>query len=91
MSDLGERLSRSAQQAADIAKGTAKPGGYRVTSYDKDGKPRVTAGFSVEVQAEINAEIAAEHEAPAKQPDPEQSEPSQAGKRVGQMESATRQ
>ena len=69
MSEFGERLARSFKQAAEIAKGTAKPGTYRITTYDEDGKPQVIADFSEEVLAQMDAEIAAEQEAEIKQPE----------------------
>ena len=62
MSDFGERLEKSFKQAAEIAAGKAKPGTYRITTYDDDGKPHVVADFSEEVLAEIDAEIAAERD-----------------------------
>ena len=62
MSEFSERLARSFKQAADIAAGKAKPGTYRITTYDEDGKPSVIADFSEEVLARIDAEIAAERE-----------------------------
>ena len=70
MSDFGERLAKSLKQAAEIASGTGKPGAYRVTAYDDDGKPQVIADFSEEVLAQVEAEIAAEREReqPAKPP-----------------------
>ena len=60
MNEFGERLERSFKQAAEIAAGTAKPGTYRITTYDDDGNPTVIADFSDEVLARIDAEIAAE-------------------------------
>lgn len=67
MSEFGERLAISLKQAAEIAAGTAKPGTYRITTYDDDGKPHVIADFSEEVLAQIDAEIAAEREAAIKE------------------------
>ena len=66
MSDFGKRLDESLKQVADFAAGKAKPGTYRITQYDDDGKPTVIADFSEEFLAQIDAEIAAE-EATAKQ------------------------
>ncbi|MCY4063891.1 MAG: hypothetical protein OXG53_16080 [Chloroflexi bacterium] len=63
MTEFGERLIKSAKQALEIAQGKAKPGTYRVTQYDDDGNPTVTADFSEEFLAQIDAEIAAEREA----------------------------
>lgn len=63
MSEFGERLIKSAKQALEIAKGTAKPGAYRITQFDDDGNPTVIADFSQEFLAEIDAEIAAERAA----------------------------
>ena len=60
MSEFGESLIKSATQALEIAKGTAEPGTYRITTYDENGKPTVVADFSGKVLAEIDAEIAAE-------------------------------
>ena len=62
MSEFSERLARSFKQAADISAGKAKPGTYRITTYDDDGKPSVIADFSEEVLAQIDAEIATERE-----------------------------
>ena len=67
MSEFGERLDKSFQQAAEIAAGTAKPGTYRITQYDDDGKPHVIADFSEEFLAQMDAEIAAEREAEKEQ------------------------
>lgn len=61
MGEDGERLVKSAKQATEIAKGTAKRGTYRITRYI-DGKPQVIADFSEEVLAEMDAEIAAERD-----------------------------
>lgn len=63
MTEYGERLIESAKQALEFAQGKAKPGTYRVTQYDDDGKPTVTADFSEEFLAQIDAEIAAERDA----------------------------
>ncbi len=63
MTEFGERLIESAKQALEFAQGKAKPGTYRVTTFDDDGKPTVIADFSEEVLAEIDAEIAAERAA----------------------------
>lgn len=63
MSEFGERLERSFKQAAEIAAGTAKPGTYRITTFDDNGKPTVIADFSEEALAEMDAEIAAERAA----------------------------
>ena len=60
MSDFGKRLEESLKQVAEFAQGKAKPGTYRVTTYDDDGNPTVTADFSEEFLAQIDAEIAAE-------------------------------
>ncbi len=68
MSEFSERLVRSFKQAADFAEGKAKPGTYRVTTYDDDGKPTIIADFSQEFLAEIDAEIAAEREAKKDRP-----------------------
>ena len=65
MGEYGERLIKSAKQALEIVKGTAKPGTYRITTYDEDGKPHIIADVSDEFLAQIDAEIAAE-EAQAK-------------------------
>ena len=65
MTEYGERLIESAKQALEFAQGKAKPGTYRITQYDEDGKAHVVADFSEEVLAQIDAEIAAE-EAQAK-------------------------
>lgn len=78
MSEFGERLERGLKQAAEIAAGTAKPGTYRVTTYDDDGKPTVIADFSEEFLAQIDAEIAAE-EAEAKQAEAQAVAPSPTG------------
>lgn len=67
MSDFGKRLEESLKQVADFVEGKAKPGTYRVTTYDDDGNPTVTADFSEEFLAQIDAEIAAEREAEEKQ------------------------
>ncbi len=72
MTEYGERLIESAKQALEIAQGKAKPGTYRITQYDDDGNPTVTADFSEEFLAQIEAEIAAEREAEEKQRDQEQ-------------------
>ena len=72
MSEFGERLVKSAKQAAEIAKGAAKPGTYRITNFE-NGKPQVIADFSDEVLTQMDAEIAAEREAAAKKPSREQS------------------
>ncbi len=69
MSEFGERLVKSFKQAAEIAAGTAKPGTYRITTYDDDGKPEVIADFSEEVLAQMDSEIAAEREAETTQPE----------------------
>ncbi len=69
MNDFGERLEKSFKQAAEIAAGNAKPGTYRITKYDEDGKPHIVADFSEEFLAEVEAEIAAERETD-KQPKP---------------------
>ena len=63
MSEFGERLDKSFKQAAEIAAGAAKPGTYRITTYDDDGNATVVADFSEEFLAQIDAEIAAEREA----------------------------
>jgi hypothetical protein len=63
MSDFGKRLDESLKQVADFAEGKAKPGTYRVTTYDDDGKATVVADFSDEFLAQIDAEIAAEESA----------------------------
>lgn len=68
MSEFGESLVKSAKQAAEIAKGTARPGTFCITTYE-NGKARVIADFSEEVLAQIDAEIAAEREAEAEQSD----------------------
>ena len=68
MNEFGERLVKSAKQAAEIAKGTAKPGTYRITKYI-DGKPQVIADFSEEVLAQMDAEIAAEQKAEKERPE----------------------
>ncbi len=62
MSDFGKRLDESLKQVADFAEGKAKPGTYRVTTFNDDGKPHVVADFSDEFLAQIDAEIAAERE-----------------------------
>ena len=67
MSDFGKRLDESLKQVADFVEGKAKPGTYRITTYDDDGKPKVIADFSREFLAEIDAEIAAERKAEKKQ------------------------
>jgi len=67
MSEYGKRLAKSFKQAAEIAAGRAKPGTYRIMTYDDDGKPHVIADFSDEVLARIDAEIAAEQEAEKEQ------------------------
>ncbi len=67
MSEFGKSLLKSAKQAAEIAAGTAKPGTYRITTYDDDGKPEVIADFSEEILAQMDAEIAAEQEAETQQ------------------------
>ncbi len=67
MSEFGKSLLKSAKQAAEIAAGTAKPGTYRITTYDENGKPQVIADFSEEVLAQMDAEIAAEREAETQQ------------------------
>ncbi|MCY4020173.1 MAG: hypothetical protein OXG39_12270 [Chloroflexi bacterium] len=72
MSEFGKSLLKSAKQAADIAAGVAKPGTYRITTFDDDGKPQVVADFSEEVLAQIDAEIAAEREAETQPPSQEQ-------------------
>ena len=72
MSDFGKRLEESLKQALEFAQGKAKPGTYRVTTYDDDGNPTVTADFSEEFLAQIEAEIAAEREAEEKQRDQKQ-------------------
>ena len=83
MSEFGERLVKSAKQAAEIAKGTAKPGTYRVTKF-VDSKPQVIADFSEEVLAQMDAEIAAgERDAAAKQPEREQRSPSKTVDHIG--------
>lgn len=69
MSEFAKSLLKSAKQAAEIAAGTAKPGAYRITAYDDDGKPRVIADFSEDVLAQMDAEIAAEREAETTQPE----------------------
>ena len=68
MTEFGERLIKSAKQALEFAQGKAKPGTYRITTYDDDGKPQVIADFSEEVLAQMDAEIAAEREAEKEQP-----------------------
>ncbi len=68
MSDFGKRLDESLKQVANFAEGKAKPGTYRVTTYDDDGKPTIIADFSQEFLAEIDAEIAAEREAKKDRP-----------------------
>lgn len=68
MSDFGKRLDESLKQVADFAEGKAKPGTYRITTYDDDGKPTVIADFSQEFLAEIDAEIAAERKAKKDRP-----------------------
>ena len=68
MSEFGESLVKSAKQAAEIAKGAAKPGTYRVTKY-VDGEPHVIADFSEEVLAQVDAVIATEREAETAQPE----------------------
>jgi spermidine/putrescine-binding protein len=77
MSEFSERLVKSFKQALEIAKGTAKPGTYRITTYDDDGKPTVIADISDEFMAEIDAEIAAE-EAESKQAEAQAVAPSKA-------------
>ena len=72
MGEFGERLIESAKQALEIVKGTAKPGTYRITTYDEDGKPHIIADVSDEFLAEINAEIAAERDAEKEQRDQQQ-------------------
>ncbi len=62
MSEFGERLVKSFKQAAEIAKGTAEPGTYRITTYYDNGKPQIIADFSEEVLAQMDAEITAERE-----------------------------
>ncbi len=81
MTEFGERLIKSAKQALEFAQGKAKPGTYRVTTYDDDGKPTVIADFSEEFLAQIDAEIAAE-EAEAKQAEALAVAPSQTGERA---------
>ena len=56
MSDFGDRLIESAKQALAIVKGEAKPGTYRITEFDEDGKPNVIADLSEEARAEIAAD-----------------------------------
>jgi hypothetical protein len=72
MTEFGKRLIESAKEALEIAKGTAKPGTHRITTYDECGKPRIIADFSKEVLAEIEAEIAAERQASETPPELEQ-------------------
>jgi len=72
MSDFGKRLEESLKQVAEFAEGKAKPGTYRVTQYDDDGKPTVIADFSEEFLAQMDAEIAAEQEAEAEAQDQQQ-------------------
>jgi len=67
MTEFGERLIKSAEQALEFAQGKAKPGTYRITTYDDDGKATVIADFSEEFLAQIDAEIAAEREAEKEQ------------------------
>ena len=81
MSDFGKRLDESLKHVADFAQGKAKPGTYRVTTYDDDGKPTVIADFSEEFLAQIDAEIAAE-EAEAKQAESQAVAASQTGERA---------
>jgi len=72
MSDFGKRLEESLKQVAEFAEGKAKPGTYRVTQYDDDGKPTVIANFSEEFLAQMDAEIAAEQEAESEVQDQQQ-------------------
>ena len=81
MTEFGERLIESAKQALEFAQGKAKPGTYRVTTYDDDGKPQVIADFSEEFLAQIDAEIAAE-EAASKETETQPVAPSQTGKQA---------
>ncbi len=67
MNDFGERLDKSFKQAAEIAAGKAKPGTYRITTYDDDGNATVVADFSEEFLAQVDAEIAAERAAEKEQ------------------------
>ena len=67
MNDFGERLDKSFKQAAEIAAGIAKPGTYRITTYDDDGNATVVADFSEEFLAQVDAEIAAERAAEKEQ------------------------
>ena len=69
MSDFGKRLDESLKQVADFAEGKAKPGTYRITQYDDDGKPHVIADFSEEVLARMDDEIAAERRAEEQETD----------------------
>ncbi len=78
MSDFGKRLDESLKHVADFAQGKAKPGTYRVTTYDDDGNPTVIADFSEEFLAQIEAEIAAE-EAEAEQAEAQAVAPSPTG------------
>ncbi len=82
MTEFGKRLIKSAQQALEYAKGTAKPGTYRITEFE-NGKLRITADFSEEVLAQMDAEIASEREAATKQPDREQRSPSKTIDHIG--------
>ena len=87
MSDFGKRLEESLKQVAEFAQGKAKPGTYRITQYDDDGKPTVIADFSEEFLAQIDAEIAAE-EAQAKQAASQAVAPSPAGEQAPIQEQA---
>ena len=63
MSEYGERLIKSAKEALEIVKGTAKPGTYRITQFDEHGNATVVADLSEEFLADIEAENTAEEAA----------------------------
>ncbi len=79
MTEFGERLIKSAEQALEFAQGKAKPGTYRITTYDDDGNATVVADLSEEFLAQIDAEIAAEREAEKEKPHEESPATAQSG------------
>lgn len=68
MNNFGASLVKSAKQAAEIAKGVAKPGTFRITRY-VDGNPQVLADFSEEVLTRMNVELASDWQAESLQSD----------------------
>ena len=54
MSEHGERLIRSTEQALEIAKGTAKPGTYRISVFE-DGELRVIQDVDHATLAELKS------------------------------------